>query len=1016
MDGTTPRATLRSFVDKLRPIGLVQEAMFSGRYSPAIAAQVDGLQDKFRLATETVDAIFEAADQVVWTEIPGTRVFKHLSFMRRVVRNTLRASAPLANGSCPFIDKLPAEIRRKILIDELSVLPSRNLPIYPACGGDRGGLSNRPQRPNALADLMLLNKKIRNEIAEAVYEERTFAIHVHPGFQDAGIEFLHVGRQPLQYLDHIGDGRFTKFRTGEMFGFCRLKKIEVHIFPDDGVFQHSSINTYFMNIALVRLLTRNSDEEFDRITSIRIVFQEADPFKPTAVSSWWDTVKDRPRETSIHGISDVELVLRPFALLTHVHQVDVQLPEHVDRHVRSVKFVESLVHCMTATTQQGTFNSDALEMKIESARFALEDHIRRKLYGSGRRIDVPKITGEELEDDKQSQESEDDDDDDNDNMKITSEDDPPEDQPSSDMDGDQTPNASHDAAEYAMFDEDGGFPDDLDSLHEDMDVAPNALSEKVARFVECFSVTGDVARMYLDRNGEDLERACQNFMDMSDVEKAAKSKRRAFNDGPATPSEHSESTYPGGGSGAPSGAGEVDHKRKGNDMGKSENKKGKQRATRATDDDDNVYKNVRWDDDSDDEDDDDNHPNGSLSNNRFHALRAGQSSTQQEFDTASWQNFDPQNATRSQMQRRQRRLNALNHQRRRNFFTGGQDDHASSSTSGVNGSDRGRPTERDTLRLASHTTATTSSNNARGVARPSRTVVRRDSSTSLAANYSEDGQQVSEYRPYESPRTTTSRSQMVEQRMRYLMEIGDIDQDSTGHRSTSNDHFSPSHLPAQHDGAASSSRASNAFGGAQSQLNGVTNGFLNGHNPFTHNPFDDHTLTTQSEYHGLSLNEMGETSFSNAVFSELGSLHDSSSMQQPNAAESSAAAQLHASWNTGNYNPGGYDNAPLPIPGSYDSYVSALSVNEQRIQMELQRDLVRAGLLDPSPLFGLPVHAATHSTQQSSYSTTSNAVAPPSLQHSGLTSSLEDMDVDATEDASPEEELVGTKQQGDGDF
>lgn len=206
MEDTTPRAMKRSFVDKLRPIGLVQEAMFSGRYSPAIAAQVDGLQDKFDLATETVDAIFEAADQVVWTEIPGTRVFKHASFMRRVVRNTLRASTPPGDGSCPFIDKLPAEIRRKILIDGLNVLPSRNLPIYPVCGGDPGGPSNRHQRPNALVDLMLLNKKIRDELAEAVYEERTFAIHVHPGFQDAGIEFLHVGRQPLQYLDHIGEG------------------------------------------------------------------------------------------------------------------------------------------------------------------------------------------------------------------------------------------------------------------------------------------------------------------------------------------------------------------------------------------------------------------------------------------------------------------------------------------------------------------------------------------------------------------------------------------------------------------------------------------------------------------------------------------------------------------------------------------------------------------------------------------------------------------------------------------
>jgi hypothetical protein len=185
---------------------------------------------------------------------------------------------------------------------------------------------------------------------------------------------------------------------------------------------------------------------------------------------------------------------------------------------------------------------------------------------------------------------------------------------------------------------------------------------------------------------------------------------------------------------------------------------------------------------------------------------------------------------------------------------------------------------------------------------------------------------------------------------------------------------------------------------------------MNGHNPFIHNPFDNHTRTTQSGYHGLSLNEMGETSFSNAVFSELGSLHDSSNMQQSSAAESSTAAQANAPWITGNYIPGGYDNASLHYPSSY---VSALSADEERIAME---DFARAGLIDPSHLSGLPGHAATHSTQQPSYSTANNTVAPPSLQHSGLTSSLEDMDVDATEDASPEEGRVDTKQKGDSDF
>jgi hypothetical protein len=1003
MDGTSPlppRAIFRSFVNSTRSTGLIQEATFSGRYSPAYAAVADHLQRAFDLPDVLVDPIFEAADHVVWTEIPGTRVYTHLSTFRRMVRKTAYISAPPADGSCPFIDKLPAEIRRKILIDELNVLPSRNRPIYPACGEDSGGPSKRPQRPNALVDLMLVNKKIRNEIAEAVYEERTFAIHVHPGFQDAGIEFLHVGRQPLQYLDHIGDGRFTKFRTSEMFGFCRLKKIEIHIFPDDGAYQHSAINTYFMNIALVRLLTRNSDKDFDRITSIRVVFSPA--YKPTDFDAWWDTVKDRPRETSIHGISDVELVLRPFALLTHVHHVDVQLPDQVDRHVRSVKFVQSLVHCMTATTVQGTFNSDALEMKIESARFALEDHIRRKLYGSGRSIHVPKVTGEELEEDKQSQDSDDEGDDDD--MDINPADDPSEGQHGGDMDEDQPAPASDDIAEYAMFDEDGGFPDDLDSLHEDLHVAPNALSEKVARFVECFSVTGDVARRYLDRTGEDLERACQLFLDTTDRENAAKAKRRALHDRLKAWSKHGESSHPDGGSGGLSDS-EVDHKRKGKDMGKSENKKGKQRATPNDDDDDNVYKNVRWDDDSDDgDDDDDDRPNGSLSNNRFHALRAGRESKQQEFDDAAWQPYDPtlHELPPILQERRSRRTTDR-------FMMGVQDRHVSSGTyAAVVESERGRPTERNPSRLANDDTITTALNNVLGAARASRTTVRRDSSTGLAANYSEIGQRVSEYRRYGSPHATTSGRQMPQQRLFYHASVVDTAQGSTQQSSNSNATSSSPHPPGEHiEFASSSSSASNAFGGPQSQSNASTNNYAS---------FNDYTRTTRSERHILPLNEYFHNPSATTPFSTLDSLYDLSYMQQSNAAESSRTAQLDALWDGGDFYPGGDINSSAPMAGPDSSIVFADGLTGVEWVQAMFRETYSVGQVAPGFVSDVNGQAAAQYSQHLSTPNTNGNVGPPSFQHSGQTSNLEGINIDATEDQLPDEAPADAKQKRDGGF
>lgn len=1001
------RAIRRSFIERVRPVGLVQEARFTGRYSPAYAAQADRLQDKYRLPNELVDIIFEAADQVVWTEIPGTRVFTLLSsFIHRVFHNNRIAYTPPADGSCPFVDKLPAEIRRKIFIDELDILPSRDIPIYPGCGEDNGGPSRPRHAPNALADLMLLSKKIRNEIAEAVYEERTFAIHVHPGFHNAGIEFLHVGRQPLQYLDHIGDGRFTKFCTGEMFGFCRLKKIEIHIFPDDGAYQHSAINTYFMNIALVRLLTRNSDRNVDRITSIRIVFPPA--CKHTVDNTWWDTGKDRPRETSIHGISDVELVLRPFALLTRVHQVDVLLPDQVDRHVRSVKFAESLVRCMTATTLQGTFNSDALEMKIESARFALEDHIRRKLFGSGHYVQIPKVTDEELDQDLPNQGPGDDDDDDEnyEDMEISPEDNPFDDQQGSDMDEDQLPQASHDAAEYATFDEDGGFPEDLDSLSGDMDVAPNALSEKVARFVECFSVTGDTARIYLELCGDDLERACQLFIDMPDVDEATASKRPAS----YYPNVHAESFHPDGGSGGPSGAGEVD--RKSQDKGKGKKNKRKnikpKQGAYFVDDDGNdhdgsgSYNHEDSSDDDDDDDDEDYDPNGSLSNNRFHVLRANQTNTQQQSGEFTWQEHDPGNEP-PELQASQTQLNR---EARRRFRRGAQGRRALGSTSGVNETDRGRSTERTASRLASDTT-TTHSNNMRGVARPSVTTARRDSSTGLAANYSEDGQRISEYRSYESPRSTTTRRQMAVQRMHYLEGVGSFDQDLPEYRSTFNDNSSSLHQPGEHIEFASSSRLSNAFGDQQSQ----TNGFMNGNYTFS-----DHTQATPSNYLGLPVNVFGQTAYDTARLAGLDLPFDPAIIQHSSRAESSTAAQANAQWNGGNYYQSRNSNTFVPIAGAYpSSYISAPPLGEPWRQM-VARELNNVAPVAPGSMSDANGQATTQSSWQPFTTNTNYTAAPPSLQHSGLSSNLEDMDVDATEGDSPGGVPLDAKQKQDGDF
>ena len=133
--------------------------------------------------------------------------------------------------------KLPTEIRKAIFAESL---PVKDILIQPECNDhlikksvDKDG-KVMPKR-NRASDLMTINHIIKDEIALVLYEERNFAIHVHEGIRDGGIEFLNVGRQPLQYQDNLSDSRFTKFTCDGDFGFHRLKRIHITVYPSEDV-------------------------------------------------------------------------------------------------------------------------------------------------------------------------------------------------------------------------------------------------------------------------------------------------------------------------------------------------------------------------------------------------------------------------------------------------------------------------------------------------------------------------------------------------------------------------------------------------------------------------------------------------------------------------------------------------------------------------------------------------------------------------------------------------------------
>ncbi|KAK5121141.1 hypothetical protein LTR85_005625 [Meristemomyces frigidus] len=320
------------------------------------------------------------------------------------------ALTPPRDGSSPFL-ALPSELRRAIFATSLS---ARDALVQPRCDDEHGtkktAVRTTEPQANRTSDLMVLNKLICREIATVIYEEREFAIHVHEGIKNGGIEFLNAGRQPLQYKDDLRDQRFVKFRHGENFGFDRLKKIRIDIYPFDGPNRLVSMNTYYMNLALVALLDRSEGDDPkkpNRITSLRISFsskrgnaaeQEGRRAIMNAEQYWWDGASHAPRATSIHGTSNIELVLLPFSRL-RCHNVKINLPERLTSHAGTTAFVDRLVEAMTGTTLADMMD-DHFQLLLEAGREAYDEHVLNTLFGDKKYHHVPKLSEADMQEEQ----------------------------------------------------------------------------------------------------------------------------------------------------------------------------------------------------------------------------------------------------------------------------------------------------------------------------------------------------------------------------------------------------------------------------------------------------------------------------------------------------------------------------------------------------------------------------------------------------------------------------------------
>ncbi|KAJ9625822.1 hypothetical protein H2203_004585 [Taxawa tesnikishii (nom. ined.)] len=299
------------------------------------------------------------------------------------------AEIPPRGGKSPFLEA-PIEVRHQILT---YLIHDKGNIVRPCM--QKSTTSNKKNAGISFTcKLLTLNKKIAAELLLTLYEERTFVIDVFEGLERGGVEFLNAGCQPLQYKFGSHDTRFKRFENkNNKWGFSRLKHLIINIHPTstDEIFNthHVSLATYFMVLALCKLLERSNNKK-EQICHIKVCFvkpkesstEDAVGHQVTmkAERYWWNPDTDAPRETSIYGVPNVKLVLLPLSHLSNVQNVTIELPSSLNECKAITTWRDELEKPMKCRLPTLHLDDD-FQYKMGAARDALEAFIFEKKYG-----------------------------------------------------------------------------------------------------------------------------------------------------------------------------------------------------------------------------------------------------------------------------------------------------------------------------------------------------------------------------------------------------------------------------------------------------------------------------------------------------------------------------------------------------------------------------------------------------------------------------------------------------------
>ncbi|EMC99164.1 hypothetical protein BAUCODRAFT_129393 [Baudoinia panamericana UAMH 10762] len=202
--------------------------------------------------------------------------------------------------------------------------------------------------------------------------------------------------------------RFAGFSHGDVFGFDQLKKIKITVSPPSveepfWATKHTeAAERGRTGSAILTSSLRNCK------TSTKAWLQAGVPSSPLS-TTFANTLRKQPTSTSIHNLSDVEVILLPFSILRS-HKVDIRLPTVFGGHSNTDNFVDSLrtdacPHTSQKNTGQLGFMDHEAVLHIRGLYHDLARFMMAGLYGAARPDNsfiFPNLSAEDMIEDEES--------------------------------------------------------------------------------------------------------------------------------------------------------------------------------------------------------------------------------------------------------------------------------------------------------------------------------------------------------------------------------------------------------------------------------------------------------------------------------------------------------------------------------------------------------------------------------------------------------------------------------------